>query len=232
MNNQLKKKNQNPQSKASQYKPTQSPLPFPWIYVCFALNLWPLQLLGVAEYFNWFIHVFKLSFKTLHRSEHRLVKERWQRLGLGVFYSAFRCNFIHWCSWLFLLWQPGSPDHVQVARPARDDCVWQDVWMGLVVKAEHVQCYQMLLEMWDPGSLVPFMTQGWWFWSDSQLDGGFKVFALRSDKSDGYLRQTLREFKTDELCKFGLGVFHLRLLGWLWGWLNLKASVICVSTTY
>lgn len=36
---------------------------------------------------------------------------------------------------------------LQVARLAREDCVWHNVCMGLV-KAEHVQIYQMLLE-WE-----------------------------------------------------------------------------------
>lgn len=43
--------------------------------------------------------------------------------------------------------RPCAWEGLQVARLAREDCVWQNVCMGLV-KAEHVQIYQMLLE-WE-----------------------------------------------------------------------------------
>lgn len=36
--------------------------------------------------------------------------------------------------------------------------------------------------------------------------------SLRSDRSGGYLKQTLVEFKTDELWKFGLGFFSLEII--------------------
>lgn len=130
--------------------------------------------------------------------------------------------------------RPCAWESLQVARLARDDCVWQNVCVGLVLKAKHVQCYQVLLETWDlAGASRRLWSRGWWFWSDSQLDSDFKVFSLRSDKSGGYLKQALREFKTDELRRFGLEVFFdSRLLRRVWGWLNLEASLICVSTTY
>lgn len=238
MNNQLKKKNQNPQSKAPQYQTTQSPLPVLWIYVCFALNLWPLQLLGVAEYFYWFIHVFNRSFKTLHRSGHRLVKESRQRLSLVVLCSGFRCNFIiaaaGCCCCGSQALQSLCLGELAGCQGRQRRLCLAECQCGAGAKGRACAGLSNAAGSGRPGcSPVPFMIQGMGLlkW---QLDSGFKVFSLRSDKSGGYLKQTLRKFKTDELWRGLVWFFFFdsRLLRWLWGWLNLKASLICVSTTY